>query len=175
MVSQVEPPLWDSWDSCQIFGAKDHSTTASNPLSVKSVTLEHVTDQAAVLAFCQARQVSETALWKLAWCMVIGIYAGAEDVCIGITARGSQTLLRCQLNPQQTAGRLLSSMEEVFLVSKDGKEGLADMASSTGLFDTVLSIVNEAPARVTEGMGVNGTHSSVSRLSILPDMEMNAK
>lgn len=139
----------------------------SGPLSVESVTLEGVIDQASVLAFCQDRQVSEMTLLKLAWCIVVGTYAGAEDICIGVTTRRGQIVLRCRLNSQQTAGSLLSSMEEVFLASEDGKEELADLASSTGLFDTVLSIVNRDAAQVAEGAVVNGTHSSVSRLSLL--------
>ncbi len=169
MGSQVEPPPpWESWDSCHVFGAKDQGTVTSGPLSVESVALEHAIDQASVLSFCQDRQVSEMTLLKLAWCIVVGAYAGAEDICIGVRARRGQNVLRCRLNPQQTAGSLLSSMEEVSLASEDGKGELAELASSTGLFDTVLSIVNRDLALAAEGTVVNGTHSSVSRLSLLP-------
>jgi hypothetical protein len=168
MGSQVElPPPWESWDSCHVFAAKDHGTVTSGPLSVESATLEHAIDQASVLAFCQDRQVSEMTLLKLAWCIVVGAYAGAEDICIGVRARRGQKMLRCRLDPQQTAGSLLSSMEEVTLASKDGKGELADLASSTGLFDVVLSIVNGDSALAAEGTVDNGAHSSVSRLFLL--------
>jgi hypothetical protein len=168
MGSQVEPPpLWESWDSCHVFGAKDQGTVTSGPLSVELVTLEHAINQASVLAFCQDRQVSETTLLKLAWCIVVGAYAGAEDICIGVRARRGQNVLRCRLDPQQTAGSLLSSMEEIVLESEDGKMELPDLASSTGLFDTVLSIVNGESALGAEGTVINGAHPSVSRLSLL--------
>ncbi|KAI9737590.1 MAG: hypothetical protein M1818_005594 [Claussenomyces sp. TS43310] len=158
MGSHVEPTSsWESWDSCHVFGAVDKGTAPSARLSVESVTLEHAIDQASVLAFCQERQVSEMNLLKLAWCMVVGAYAGAEDVCIGVKARPGQNVLRCRLDPRQTAASLLSSMEEVILSSKGE---LADLASSTGLFDTVLSIVNGGSPLAAEGTVVNGSQTS---------------
>lgn len=168
MGSQVEPPPpWESWDSCHVFGAKDQGTGACGPLSVESVTFEHAIDQASVLAFCQDRQVSEMTVLKLAWCIVVGAYAGAEDICIGVRAHRGQNVLRCRLDPRQTAGSLLSSMEEIVLESEEGKRELADLASSSGLFDTVLSIMNRDSALGVERAVVNGTRSTVSRFSLL--------
>lgn len=166
MGSQVEPPPpWESWDSCLVFGDKTKGTVTTGDLGVESVRLEHAIDQASVLAFCQDRQVSEMTLLKLAWCIVVGAYAGAEDICVGVRARRGQSLLRGRLDPQQTAGSLLSSMEEVILASEDGMGELANLARSTGLFDTVLSIVNGSSALVMEGTVVNGANSNVSFLS----------
>lgn len=132
-------------------------------LRVKTATLKNAVNRASILAFCQDRQVSEMSLLKLAWCIAVGTYAAVEDVCIGVRTSRDQNLLRCRLDPQKTAESLLSSMEEITLETNSNEGELANFANSTGLFDTTLSIGNSNSNLATNGMSVNGVHSSVSR------------
>ena len=171
MGSQSElPPLWQSWDSCRVFSATECSIKNSRTLDVKAVTLENAVNQASILAFCQDRQVSERALFELAWCIAVGAYAGVEDVCIGVRTSDGQNLLRCRLDPQQSTGSHLSSMDEIALASNSNEEDLADLVNSTGLFDTILSIGDSGSGSAANGAGLNGVRdvqSSVSRSCFL--------
>ncbi|KAI1873256.1 uncharacterized protein JN550_003509 [Neoarthrinium moseri] len=168
MGSQVDPsPSWENWDSCHVFTAKEYSSKSSGGKNFETIIVDESIDYEVVLAFCQDRQVSEMSLFKLAWGIVVGTYAGVEDVCFGIKTSRGQSILRCRLDAKQTTGSLLSSMEEVSLVVDGEKHGLSALASSTGLFDTILSIQDHSSTMVTDAIQTNGGISADSPNVIL--------
>ena len=89
----------------------------------------------------EEQKTSQAAFLKLAWCMVVGAYAGTEDVCTTVYMDGSEKLLRCQLNPQGGAASILSSFEEASLSNSNPDTINGDVQRPTELFDTALSII----------------------------------
>lgn len=140
---KAEDP-WQSWDSCHVLGARERSAIARDDGSktTTTTTLDNTYPHALLSAFAQDRQVPLGSVLKLAWCIAAGAYAGVQDVCVGVRSRHGQSLVRCQLDSARTVGHHLSSLEEVLLVGDEERrrESLEKLATSSGLFDSILSI-----------------------------------
>ncbi|ATY65583.1 non-ribosomal peptide [Cordyceps militaris] len=147
--------LWQHWDACLIFGSETQRETRSSITARGAVTLEFAVDESALLAFRQ--KTPEADLLQLAWCMVVGFYAGSEDVCTAVYADGAERLLRCKLDPQRTATAIISSIEQAPLPNSDGAFDDADVERATELFDTALFIVQRgSPAKYDGAARPNG-------------------
>lgn len=142
-----QPAPWQDWDACLLFGAERHRDNGSNTSTAGVVIIQDAVDESALLSFRQKQQASESGLFKLAWCMVVGAYTGAEDVCTAVYVDGSESLLRCQLDSQKTTSSIISSMEEVSL-----PDGNLAIQRPTELFDTALSITRSEPSATDDNI-----------------------
>ncbi|PHH71894.1 hypothetical protein CDD82_6285 [Ophiocordyceps australis] len=124
--SSTKPLAWQGWDSCCVLSAKD-SKLAS--------TVQDGFDAQCLAEFCGENKVSQAAVLQLAWCVVVGAYAGLEAVCAGVVVDGAEKVVRCRLDPQQSARHHLSALEVVDLEERS----MVDVVSG-GLLDTVLVI-----------------------------------
>jgi hypothetical protein len=149
MGSQPENlPSWHDWDSCHVFSARESNYINSGMSKVRKSVLKNSLDRASILGFCKDRKTSENAVFKAAWCIVINAYAGAVDVCTAVKMLQKETLLRCRLDPEQTAKDLFSAMEEIDLGTVGNDEEANILARSSGLFQTKLSICDPEPCKV---------------------------
>ncbi|KAM5478013.1 NRPS cluster protein [Microsporum canis] len=167
---EVSPP-WGAWDSCHIFSAKESRLAAALPADVQTVTIQDVVDRDILSAFNQAHKISEGIVVKLACCFAVGSYVGVENVCIGVETDGLRSLLRCQLDSQQTVTGLLQSIEEIELPVGGYGQNLVDLVASTGLFDTILSIRGLDSGVAVTGKGneyidVGSSHSTKTHVVV---------
>lgn len=139
--SREATPVWKTWDSCCIFSAKETRLAASLLADFQRVTIKDAIDIGALIEFSSSHQIPVGIIVKLACCSAVGGYAGVEDVCIGVETGGTNSLLRCHLDSQQAFSCHSQLIEEIELpIIDDSSPNLLDLAGSTGLFDTILSI-----------------------------------
>ncbi|EFR01297.1 enniatin synthetase [Nannizzia gypsea CBS 118893] len=161
--SEEATPGWKTWDSCCIFGAKESRLAASLPADFQTLTIEKAIDSDSLVEFSRSHQVSEGIIVKLACCSAVGSYAGVEDVCIGVETDGTSSLLRCRLGSQQTFSGLSQAIEEIELpIVGDSSQNLLNLAGSTGLFDTILSVRGSASGAAEASKEVDDVHSCYS-------------
>lgn len=168
--SKEATSVWKTWDSCCILSAKESRLVASLLADFQTVTIKDALDINALVEFSRSHQVPGGIIVKLACCSAVGGYAGVEDVCIGVEIGGTSNLLRCHLDNQQTFSSLSQLIEEIEIpITGDSSPNLLDLAGSTGLFDTILSIRDsDSGANAETGKGIDHVdsprYSPVSRL-----------
>ncbi|PHH65679.1 hypothetical protein CDD81_1765 [Ophiocordyceps australis] len=128
--SGTKTPPWQGWDSCCVLSAKENGLKNSSPLVSK---LQDAFDAQSLLKFCRDNKVSREAVLELAWCILVGAYTGLEDVCAGVVVNGTEKVVRCRLDAQQSARRHVLTLEEVDLEARC----MLDVVSG-GLLDTIL-------------------------------------
>ncbi|OAA72825.1 Amino acid adenylation [Akanthomyces lecanii RCEF 1005] len=137
---------WQGWDACRLLRAETHKENLPKNGSLKIIVLENAVDERALQAAFEEEDTFPAALLKLAWCMVVGAYAGTEDVCTAVYMKNSEKLLRCRLDPKRSAANILSSLEEASLSNSDPDTVKGDVQQPTELFDSALSIIRTEPS-----------------------------
>lgn len=137
------------------------------PLNVNKVAvLNDAFDHKLARTFCGANNVPPDSLFKAAWSIVVGAYVGTADVCFMVESAGhTRNVLRCRLDPAETASRLLHSFQEVpftTCVDVDSAVGL-----SNAVFDTCLRILGKDSLEHSQTNGVKGD-AALSNVSSEP-------
>ncbi|KAL7940158.1 putative non-ribosomal peptide synthase [Trichoderma barbatum] len=151
MVSQVEiNPTCQGWNSSFVFTNEERTVVEGGPFSVKSVVLDRAFDNASITAFCDANSVPLDSLFKAAWSIIVGFYAGTEDVCFLVEHLTARSALRCRLDAAESIKSLVESLEEV--AYHDVSAAPSDSALSNGIFDTSLRISRQDGASQTNSI-----------------------
>ncbi|OBT53201.1 Nonribosomal Peptide Synthase (NRPS) [Pseudogymnoascus sp. 24MN13] len=151
MVSSFEiDPTWQSWNSCLVCSSSSSSSEehkrkllVERSLNVnKVVVLNDAFDHKLVRTFCGSNNVPPDSLFKAAWSIVVGAYVGTADVCFMVeSAAPTRNVLRCRLDPAETASRLLHSFQEVPFTTRIDVDAAAGL--SNAVFDTCLRILGK--------------------------------
>lgn len=178
MVSSFEiDPTWQSWNSCLVCSSSSSSSSSSEEhkrkllversLNInKVVVLNDAFDHKLVRTFCGSNNVPPDSLFKAAWSIVVGAYVGTADVCFMVeNAAPTRNVLRCHLDPAETASRLLHSFQEVPFTTRIDVDAAAGL--SNAVFDTCLRILGKESLEPPQTNRVEGD-TALSNVSSEP-------
>ncbi|KAL6689896.1 putative non-ribosomal peptide synthase [Trichoderma pleuroticola] len=166
-------PTCQGWNSSFIFTNEERMVVERGPFSVKSVVLDGAFDYASITVFCDLNSIPPDLLFKVAWSIIVGFYAGTNDVCFQVELLTARTALRCRLDAAKSIKSLAESLEEV-VHDEVVSAAPSDKTLSNGIFDTSLQISRQdGPSQTSSIKPEAATSNSTQGILLSARVDIN--
>lgn len=136
----------DQWDSCRLSRKDNDPYIGTEWLSV---IIQQSFDINSVRKFCVEKDTTSNKVFQAAWGIVLGLYTGNDEICSGFTDDDMHVVIyHSKVDGLRPIFEVLERLEEQNLnntnnhiTAAEALKFLREMAQSSGLFDTCLSII----------------------------------
>ena len=163
MSTTPEPRVpWQTWEICRLCPEKDRQ---AGDTCRQTVEIQHAFDRTMLQNYCLENRIPAIKIYQVAWAIVVGAYVGTDEVCSGFVSLSQcssrPAIYRCLLGSGQSITHVVGMVDEQAIesstTSADPIYAVEQAAKSTGIFDTILSIMSNTKSRADDFAPQNGT------------------